>query len=332
MNDRVRVFRLLLPAALTCAVSSRAGAQATGALPSATPAPAVTPAPNIDLRMLRLKLSAGDLPSAESILEYHRAETGEDGDYTLGVAWLARGGALVGDWKAASTWSKRARQIAEAKLASPGDYEKEKEAVYALGTAIEVDAQVLAALGRRAEAIRFLDTSEKAQEKARAPYNLRARIWKRRNMLDLAGRPAPAIGAEDRLSLDVPALESMRGKPVVLFFWWQACGDCRMQAATFRNVVEKFAGRDVAFLAPTRFYGTPEERGEEKAKIEKAWSETYGLADRVPVPISDAAMLRYGVSATPTFVFVDRRGIVRQYLPTRMSEERLSAEIEKLLR
>jgi len=54
--------------------------------------------------------------------------------------------------------------------------------------------------------------------------------------------------------------------------------------------------------------------------------------DEVPVPISDAAMLRYGVSATPTFVFVDRKGIVRLYSPTRMSEERLSAEIERLIR
>ena len=105
-----------------------------------------------------------------------------------------------------------------------------------------------------------------------------------------------------------------------------------MQAATFRKIVEKYAGRGVAFVAPTRYYKEGPERAEEKGKIEKAWAETYGLIDRVPVPISDAAMLRYGVSATPTFVLLDRGGIVRLYSPTRMSEERLSAEIEKLLR
>jgi thioredoxin-related protein len=43
-------------------------------------------------------------------------------------------------------------------------------------------------------------------------------------------------------------------------------------------------------------------------------------------------MVRYGVSATPTFAFVDRKGVVRQYLPYRMTEERLSAAIEDLLR
>jgi len=316
-----------LPVLLVLAISSALAQEPT---PAPTPVP--TPAPNIDVRMIRYKISAGDLPSAESILEYHKAEEGEDGDYTVGVAWLARGAALLGDWKAASEWAKKARQIADARLRSAADYEKESEAVYALGTAIEVEAQAFAAAGRKAEAIALLDGEEKKQEAAQAPYNLRARIWKRRNLLELAGKPAPAIRAEDHLGAAAPTLESLRGKPVVLFFWWEACGDCRMQSATFRKIVEKCRGRDVAFLAPTRYYGKPDTRAEEKGKIERSWGETYKLMDSVPVPISDAAMLRYGVSATPTFVFVDRKGIVRLYSPTRMSEERLSAEIEKIMR
>jgi len=300
--------------------------------PTPTPAPAPTPAPNIDVRMIRLKISAGDLPSAESILESHRAEFGEDGDYVFGVAWVARGAALLGDWKAASEWAKLARKLADERLKTPADYEKESGAVYALGASIEVEAQVLAATGRKPQAIRFLDENEKAQEAAQAPYNLRARIWKRRNLLELAGTPAPPVKAGDFLGAEPPSLESLRGKPVVLFFWWEACGDCKAQAATLQKVVRKYADRGVAFLAPTRFYGTPEERAEEKALIEKSWTELYQLSGAVPVPISDSAMVRYGVSATPTFVFVDRKGIVRRYSPTRMSEERLSAEIEALLR
>jgi thiol-disulfide isomerase/thioredoxin len=300
--------------------------------PTPAPSPSPTPAPNIDVRMIRLKISAGDLWSAESILEMHKADHGEDGDYVLGAAWVARGAALLGDWKAASAWAKAARRLAEARLKSPADYEKESEAVYALGASIEVEAQVLAATGRKAEAIRFLEASEKAQEAAQAPYNLRARIWKRRNMLELAGMPAPPIRAGDQLGAEAPSLESLRGKPVVLYFWWEACGDCKMQAAALRQAVHRYADKGVVFLAPTRFYGKPEERAEEKAKIEKTWSELYELSGTVPVPISDSAMVRYGVSATPTFVFVDRKGLVRRYAPTRMSADRLSAEIEALLR
>ena len=213
-------------------------------------------------------------------------------------------------------------------LKAPADYESNREAVYALGTAIEVRAQALAAAGKKAEAVRYLEQSSRAQESA--PYNLRARIWKRRNMIELEGRPAPAIQAEDHVGADVPTLESLRGKPVVLYFWWEACGDCKMQARVFRRVVEKYASRGVAFVAPTRFYSA--DRAEEKQKIEKAWKDVYALPESVSAPISDEAMLRYGVSATPTFVFVDRKGTVVRYSPTRMSEERLSSTIEDLLR
>jgi thiol-disulfide isomerase/thioredoxin len=324
MTVRARVVLSILAFAASFALPAQE--------PTPTPAPSPTPTPNIDVRMIRLKISAGDLASAESILEVHRAEHGEDGDYVLGVAWVARGAALLGDWKAASEWAKAARKLADERLKTPADYEKQGEAVYALGASIEVQAQVLAATGRKAEAVRFLDASEKAQEAAQAPYNLRARIWKRRNMLELAGMEAPPIHAGDQLGSEAPSLESLRGKPVILYFWWEACGDCKMQAAALRQAVRKYADKGVAFLAPTRFYGKPDDRAEERARIEKAWSELYELSGTVPVPISDSAMVRYGVSATPTFVFVDRKGLVRRYAPTRMSADRLSAEIEALLR
>jgi thiol-disulfide isomerase/thioredoxin len=278
--------------------------------------------------MIRYKISAGDLPSAESILEYHRTEKGEDGDYLLGLAWVARGAVLMGDWKAATSYAAAAREAAEAKLKTPADYDANREAVYALGTSIEVQAQALVAAGKKAEAIRYLEESSRAQEKA--PYNLRARIWKRRNQIELEGKPAPAIQAQDHVGAEVPSLESLRGKPVVLFFWWEACGDCKMQAAAFRRTVEKYAPKGVAFVAPTRFYSA--DRGEEKQKIEKSWKEVYALPDSVAAPISNEAMLRYGVSATPTFVFVNRKGVVVRYLPTRMTENRLSSAIEDLLR
>ncbi len=224
---RVRLLPLLFLCGLTSAASARQ---------SPTPPPS-----DVDVRMIRFKISAGDLASAESILEYHRAEKGEDGDYLLGLAWVARGAALMGDWKAASSWAASAREMAESRLKTPADYESNREAVYARGTAIEVRAQALAAAGKKREAVRYLEESSRAQE--HAPFNLRARIWKRRNMIELAGKPAPVIRSEDHVGAEFQSLESLRGKPVVLFFWWESCGDCRMQARTLRRTVEKYAPR-----------------------------------------------------------------------------------------
>ena len=310
---------------LVCLVA-RAGLSAQQPTPAPTPAP--TPPPRDNLRFIRMKISAGDLPSAESILEVHRAEKGEDGEYILGLAWLARGAALLDDWTAATRYAKASRAIAMTKLGTPPSWDHNSEAQYALGTAIEVEAQALVHDGKNAEAIRFLERSSKELETA--PYNLRARIWKRRNQIDLVGQKAPAIRAEAVVGTEFESLDALRGKPVVVYLWWEACGDCKAQAPAFRRIVEKYAPQGVAFVAPTRFYD--EDHSAEKARIEKSWKETYGLADSVAAPISDEAMLRYGASATPTFVFVDRKGVVRQYLPYRMSEERLASEIEAILK
>jgi peroxiredoxin len=295
--------------------------------PAPTPTPTPRPAMD-DLRFLRYKISAGDLPSAESILEVHRAAKGEDAEYVYGLAWLARGAVLVEDWPAAKRHAGTARSVASGRLGTPPAWEDNPESQYALGTAIEVEAQVLVHEGKKAEALRFLDQSSK--ELATAPYNLRARIWKRRNQIELIGQKAPSIAASEVVGPAFTSLESLRGKPVVVYLWWEACGDCKAQAAAFRRTVEKYAPKGVAFVAPTRYY--EEDRAAEKTKIEKSWKETYGLAESVAAPISDDTMLRYGASATPAFVFVDRKGVVTQYLPYRMSEERLAAEIEALLK
>lgn len=71
---------------LACSQPVAAFAQQTSTAQPSGALAVPTPAPNIDVRMIRMKISAGDLPSAESILESHRAEAGEDGDFVLGVA------------------------------------------------------------------------------------------------------------------------------------------------------------------------------------------------------------------------------------------------------
>ncbi|QOY88147.1 TlpA family protein disulfide reductase [Paludibaculum fermentans] len=281
-----------------------------------------------DVRSLRLKLSAGDLPSAESVLEVHRAAKGEDAEYLMGLAWLARGAALVGDWAAASTYAERASGLALAQLKTPADYESHREAVYALGTALEVKAQQMAASGQQAKALRFLEGSLKTYSVA--PFGLRARLWKRWNQIGLVGTKAPAFVSEDALGAAMPALDEWRGQPVVLFFWAEWCGDCKAQAEDFRRVVGRYEPKGVHFAAPTRFYTA--DRAAEKKRVEEIWRSVYGPLPLVRVPFSDAAMLRYGASATPTFVLIDGKGTVRLYSPTRMTEERLSREIEKLLR
>jgi hypothetical protein len=69
----------------------------------------------------------------------------------------------------------------------------------------------------------------------------------------------------------------------------------------------------------------------ESAWIEKYWGETYPGLAAVPRPIDTDTMIRYGVSATPTWAIVDPKGVVRLYAPTRLTEAELSSRIESAL-
>ncbi len=298
-----------------------------------TLSPAFAAAPGDAVRALRLKLSAGDLLSAESILEVHRAESGADGEYMTGVAWLARGAAMLGAWKEAAAYAQQAREMATPLLPTLAAYETAPQAAYALGTAIDVEAQCRnQALGKEA-ALRYLEGEIGSH--ANAPAAFRSRIWRRWNILGLAGRPAPAFDIDtSRGPVATPVhatpIQAMKGKPVVLFLWASWCGDCRDEAATFSRIVHKYRQRDVQFLAVTRLYDT--DRAKALHEIDEVWHEEYHGLESVPIAVSEQAMVRYGVSATPTFVFIDRAGRVRDYVPSRMTEARLSMAIDAMLK
>jgi len=50
--------------------------------------------------------------------------------------------------------------------------------------------------------------------------------------------------------------------------------------------------------------------------------------DEEHLPIDTDPMVRYGVSATPTYALIDRKGAAPFYSPTRLSEFELSRRIE----
>ena len=315
----------------TAAILAPVYAQAPVTPPSAaaSPAPATPTPPPSPISGIRNKISAGDLLSAESLLEVHREKNGEDGAWLQGLSWLARGALLLGDMEKAERYAKQVREACAQRLARGDTLERDHDMEIALGAAIETDAQRLErTTGKKAAAQLVRDEIARYT----GPPTLLMRLHKRLNMLTLEGSPAPEWVAEDFVGERPPTLASLKGKPVVLFLWYEGCGDCKAQSASLGRALEKGRGSDVRCVAITRYYDEPPARAAEKARIDSVWTAVYAGVGAIPRVISTASMITYGVSSTPTFVFIDRKGIVRRYTPTRLTEAELERSIDAISR
>ncbi|HKQ98293.1 MAG TPA: TlpA disulfide reductase family protein, partial [Candidatus Polarisedimenticolia bacterium] len=269
-----------------------------------------------------------DLLSAESILEVHRAEHGEDPDYLTGLSWLARGAFLLQDFARAERYADDVRARCSKAIAAGARLEDDRALETALGAALEVQAQLLERKsGARAAAARL----RRDLEAIPGPVSLRSRLNKRINMMTLAGSPAPDLAIEDSIGEKPPSLASLKGRPVVLFLWAEWCGDCKSQAATLARARARYAPDGVQFIALTRYYDPPDVRPAEKERVAGAWKANYADVGTIPIVLSAASMERYGGSSTPTFVFIDGAGIVQRYTPTRLTEAEFDRALEAIL-
>ena len=299
--------------------------------PVTPPAPATTtPAsPPSPVSGIRNKISAGDLLSAESILEVHREKNGEDGAYVNGLAWLARGALLMNERKKAAAYAADVRKLVDAKLAKGDSLEKNHDLEIALGGAIEVEAQLIERdKGSRASA----DFLVRELTRIPGPVALRSRLNKRLSMITLPGQPAAELQVDDFLGHQSASLGALKGKPVVLFLWANWCGDCRAQAGALARAQQRHSSKGLQVVALTRYYDEPVDRLKEKAKVDSVWKADYAGLASVPVLFSTSSMEHYGGSSTPTFVFIDRQGVVRGYTPTRLTDAELDRQLAPILR
>ncbi len=328
-----RLAPWLLIAALITTPTALAQAPVPGA-PAATPpasAALATPVrPPSPVSGMRNKISAGDLLSAESILEVHRARNGEDGPALVGLSWLARGALLLGEPVKAQRYATEVREKSAQRIAAGADITKDHDLEYALGSAIEVEAQLIERKQGARKATAFVRAELTRQQK---PASLRTRLHKRLAMLSLEGSPAPEIVAEDFVGDPPPTLASLRGKPVLLFLWSESCSDCKAQAAALAAVTARHAATGLQLIALTQYYeDDAAARITEKARVDSVWKDVYQGVGNAKVVLSNESMMRYGGSSTPTLVFIDRAGAVRRYTPTRLTEAELDRAVTALLR
>jgi Thiol-disulfide isomerase and thioredoxins len=280
---------------------------------------------------VRLAIAQKNFTLGEDLIQRYKAVQGVTPEMIEAVSWLGRGALELQLLDRADAYAAQARGLALAKL-SHRKLDAEPHLPLALGASIEVQAQAMALRGERGEAIALLHRELKTYSMT----SLRARIQKNIHLLSLEGKPAPALDVSHWLGPKPAPLDQLRGKPLVLFFWAHWCSDCKRVAPDLARLASAHAPQGLLVIGPTQHYGyvaggADAPPRQETAYIESIRRQFYSDLGAMPVPVSEENFRNYGASSTPTLVFVDRKGIVRQYHPGAMSYAELATSVKAIL-
>src|SRR5580658_625301 len=278
---------------------------------------------------VRAASDARNFALAEREIQSYRSTVGVTPEMLEALSWLARGTLDDKQYDRADKYALETRKLSLELLNRAG--KGDAPLITALGAAIEVHAQVLAARGQRTEAVTYL----KAELATWVGSPIAARIQKNINLLSLEGKPAPALDVAHWLGAQPSSLAALKGHPVLLFFWAHWCGDCKAEVPILARLMEAYGSKGLVLVGPTQVYGytaagdaTPET---ETPYIDQVRRQFYAALGSMPAPLSAENFERYGCSTTPTLVLLDSAGIVRLYHPGAMTYDALAAQVKRFL-
>jgi len=280
---------------------------------------------------VRIALMQNNFSAAESELNSYRDTRGVTAEYLEAYSWLGRAALDQHQYDQAAAYAKQTKALVLEQL-KQRPLDADSHLPMALGAALEVQSQVLAARGQRTQAIALLQTALQTYGKT----SIHDRLQKNLNLLSLQGKRAPALKSEQSLGAKLPPAAELKGSPVLLFFWAHWCGDCKAEAPIITQLRLEYAAKGLKVIGPTRLYGYTAQIEHAAASDELMYIDAVrhrfyaGLLD-MPVPISRYNFDTYGASTTPTLVLLDRTGKVAMYHPGALAYSELRAEIEKVV-
>lgn len=149
-------------------------------------------------------------------------------------------------------------------------------------------------------------------------------IAREKVLAEQLNKPAPLFSLED-VDGNKHDLSQLKGKVVVLNFWFIGCAPCKKEMPHLNTLVKEFKGKDVVFLAF-------EVNNNDASKVKAVTKNNFDYV-QIPTTRKDLPQL-YKISTYPTSYVIDQKGIVRYalagYNPFKLPE--IGRTIERLLK
>ena len=126
--------------------------------------------------------------------------------------------------------------------------------------------------------------------------------------------PAPEMKFKEWIGHEPIPLEYLRGRVVLLDFWATWCGPCISTFPRLRSWHKKYGGDRFIIVGVTQYYG--QQDGKRMTPLQELdFLNEFKAKHKLPYPFAIAeaseAPMKYGISAYPTTVLLDRKGVVR---------------------
>lgn len=134
--------------------------------------------------------------------------------------------------------------------------------------------------------------------------------------------PAPAFSLSRVAGDGKVTLAALRGRAVVVNFWASDCIPCKKEMPLLQAAADRWAAKSVAVLGIDVL---------DSRSAARRFAERHGVTYALGFDALGDVASRYGVVATPTTFFVDRRGRIVKRILGPVTDTELDAQIERAL-
>ncbi len=119
------------------------------------------------------------------------------------------------------------------------------------------------------------------------------------------------------------SLSSLRGKPVMLNFWYATCPGCLQEIPGLQRfyAAQQAAGKDFVILSVNVV---------DDAQTAQQFVQTNGLTYTLALDNNQQVQRLYNLTATPTSYFIDRQGIIRATVVGPVDESTLQQDVAEI--